>query len=282
MHVRIAWEIYYHQNKQNPDKLSSLTNLNSSSNSGNNSNATNNSGGSGSNIGNAMVASGGGSGGAGGSSSASNPASAALNMNNIGGSRIPGTGSTINQQQQSPHPGQAGGLSSVPTSGGGGGVSGTSPSAGNAGVVGGMKSSPAPPLTTLGSVVVGGPPHPSHLLHRSGEMPSSAAAAAAAAAAYAAVLPGRSHLFEGATLSAANLIGAAAPGGHIGMWHTYIHTNNYRNYLFFYINMFCPSSNIGTSVSPFSRYVSPFGGFGLSPFGRDIGLGGPLHDPWRT
>lgn len=23
MHVRIAWEIYYHQNKQNPDKLSS-------------------------------------------------------------------------------------------------------------------------------------------------------------------------------------------------------------------------------------------------------------------
>lgn len=41
-------------------------------------------------------------------------------------------------------------------------------------------------------------------------------------------------------------------------------------------------SIIGTSVSPFSRYVSPFGGFGLSPFGRDIGLGGPLHDPWRT
>lgn len=39
---------------------------------------------------------------------------------------------------------------------------------------------------------------------------------------------------------------------------------------------------VGTSVSPFNRYVSPFGGFGLSPFGRDIGLGGPLHDPWRT
>lgn len=36
----------------------------------------------------------------------------------------------------------------------------------------------------------------------------------------------------------------------------------------------------GTSVSPFGRYVSPFGFAGLTHFGRDISLGGHL-DAWR-
>ncbi|GBP11764.1 hypothetical protein EVAR_71662_1, partial [Eumeta japonica] len=34
MHVRIAWEIYYHQNKQNPDKLATAA-ANNSASSGN-------------------------------------------------------------------------------------------------------------------------------------------------------------------------------------------------------------------------------------------------------
>lgn len=197
MHVRIAWEIYYHQNKQNPDKLSTLTNPNSCGNNSNNINS------------NSLAGSGG------GSNSTPNTVTNALNMNNIviGGNRMSGIGvSSINPPT---HQGVGGGGNSNSITGAGG--SGNSPSAGNGSIgVGSIKTSPAPPLTTPGNVVIGGP-HSSHLLHRSGDMPSSAAAAAAAAAAYAAVLPGRSHLFEGTTLSAANLISAATPGGHIGI-----------------------------------------------------------------
>lgn len=37
-----------------------------------------------------------------------------------------------------------------------------------------------------------------------------------------------------------------------------------------------------TGVSPFGRYASPFASpfSGLSPYSRDLQLGGPL-DPWR-
>lgn len=41
---------------------------------------------------------------------------------------------------------------------------------------------------------------------------------------------------------------------------------------------------VGSGVSPFGRYGSPFNSFpGLSPFGRELPIGTPLppHDPWR-
>ncbi|KAM8718810.1 hypothetical protein ACLKA7_001509 [Drosophila subpalustris] len=42
-----------------------------------------------------------------------------------------------------------------------------------------------------------------------------------------------------------------------------------------------PPSHIGTSVSPFGRYVGSFGFGGLTHYGRDMALGGHL-DAWRT
>lgn len=40
---------------------------------------------------------------------------------------------------------------------------------------------------------------------------------------------------------------------------------------------------IGTGVSPFGRYASPYNNFPSLAFGRDIPIGAPpnLHDPWR-
>lgn len=36
-------------------------------------------------------------------------------------------------------------------------------------------------------------------------------------------------------------------------------------------------------VSPFARYGSPFASpfSGLSPYVREMPMGGPIHDPWR-
>ncbi|XP_068154869.1 LOW QUALITY PROTEIN: mucin-19 [Drosophila tropicalis] len=206
MHVRIAWEIYYHQNKQNSDKAAGCPMPGSSS------------------FGNSSVSGG-------------NPITpnVPINPGNIGSgaSAASGSGSGANTPVSNV------GTPSVP-GGAGVGVGGGVPvqGAGAPGVA--VPSGPTPPIGIKASPTLALSTSSPHLMHRPGEMPP--------AAVFANTLPGRSP-FEASPL-AASFIGA-------------------------------PPSHIGTSVAPYGRYVTPFGFTGLTHFGREISLAGPL-DAWRT
>jgi len=66
----------------------------------------------------------------------------------------------------------------------------------------------------------------------------------------------------------------SSPSSHLG--------NNNNAIMFHQPNMHQRDFLIA-GVNPFGRYASPFASpfSGLTPYARDMPLGGPLHDPWR-